>query len=118
LTEDPKPIEPVRQTAESLGGCETLTTKDIDDLRAGTRRVSALMSDMDWHSPEEIRWAAGSKGQPATEGLRRLRELRAVIGVEVEKRRRPGTRFWEYRIVYKDTVPTPKKVHERQHTLF
>ena len=91
-------IVPVKKTAQSLGGEWTLTDKDLSDLKAGTLRVADLMKDGGWYSPDQIRRAAGKNGAPATEGLRRLRELRSIDGVEIEKRRRQNTRCWEYRV--------------------
>lgn len=81
----------------ALGGLGILTDKDLDELSAGTRRVYFLMSDKRWHYSGEIRKAAGKDGNPASEGLRRLRELRDHFSIEKE-RRGPG-RCWAYRLV-------------------
>ena len=91
-------LSPVEQTAKSLGGEDILTSKDLSDLKAGTARVANLMKDGGWYTPDQIREAAGKNGAPATEGLRRLRELRCIEGVAIHKRRRSDTRCWEYRI--------------------
>ena len=60
-----------------LGGEGILTPDDIPELKAGTRRVWALMQDGQFHSAQEIMGAAGKGDIPAMEGLRRMRELRA-----------------------------------------
>jgi len=79
-----------------LGGEGILTPEDIPELKAGARRVLALMRDSRFHSAEEIMVAAGKGGVPAMEGLRRMRELRAH-GFDVEKEM-VGTRRWMYRL--------------------
>jgi len=79
-----------------LGGEGILTPDDVPELKAGTRRVLTLMSDGQYHSAQEVLVAAGKDGIPATEGLRRLRELRAH-GFDVEKER-TGNRQWMYRL--------------------
>lgn len=80
----------------SLGGQGILNAKDIKELSAACQRVLELMSDGQWYGAEEIRLAAGSDGVPASEGLRRMRELKALFNIE---RRRAGDgRNFEYRI--------------------
>jgi len=69
-----------------------MSDQDLSDLKRGVREVWMLMKDGEWHSPETIITVSGGR-----EGLRRMRELRHY-GLEVEKRRRPETRYWEYRI--------------------
>ena len=85
-------------TAESLGGGETVNPLDLAELKAGTRRVAALMLDGHWHGPDAICAAAGAGDASAREGLRRLRELRRVPGVRVEKVRVGEGRNWLYRL--------------------
>jgi len=85
-------------TAELLGGRGILTPRDLDELRAGTRCVAELMLDEQWHGPDAICCAAGMKGTPAREGLRRLRELRKLPGVLIEKKRVSEGRQWVYRL--------------------
>lgn len=88
------------QFLEQVGARGILTPDDLTDLRAGTKRVAFLLADGEWRSAEEIREAAGKPGKPATEGLRRARELRAIPGVTLERRRaREGSREFFYRIV-------------------
>ena len=94
-----RPVSPKQQTIQSLGGSGILTDADMAELRAGTQRVAAMMPNGLWYTPEAIRMAAGTDGYPATEGLRRLRELRAIKGVNIEKRRTGGGRRWEYRLI-------------------
>lgn len=82
-----------------LGAHGILTPSDLDDLSAGCQRVLALISDNRWHSAEAIRVAAGENGIPASEGLRRLRELRQA-GIKIEMRKcAMGARLFEYRMV-------------------
>ena len=80
-----------------LGGEGVLTPEDIPELKAGTRRVLALMLDGRFHSAQEIMLAAGRDGVPAMEGLRRMRELRGH-GFDLEKER-VGNRQWMYRLI-------------------
>lgn len=82
-------------TARSLGGEATLSPKDLKELSIGCERVYTLMKDGNWHAAMNICYAAGN-GSFATEGLRRLRELRGA-GIEIEKRRGAG-RLFEYRL--------------------
>ena len=84
----------IEKDLKRLGGVGILTDKDLAELSEGVRRVYALMSDMAWHSAEDIRLAAGN-GRPASEGLRRLRELRERVNIV--KKRDQG-RNWCYRI--------------------
>ena len=93
--------------AKVLGGAGTLTDEDIEELKGGVRRVALLMHDGLWHSAEEVRLAAGTNGVPASEGLRRLRSLRARFGIEVEKRRVGEGRGFEYRVVENIPPDTP-----------
>lgn len=72
----------------------TMTQKDAAELKAGVRRVQALMQDGHWHDAEAIIAASGVR-----EGLRRMRELRAQ-GYRIEKRRVQDSRNWQYRLTY------------------
>jgi len=74
---------------------------ELEDLTAGCRRVYLLMKDGRWHSASAIRLAAGGGDQEASEGLRRLREIRQ-IGCTFEKRRIEDSRLFEYRLVDPD----------------
>ena len=96
LDPDPEVPNPEQHTVEALGGCGILTEKDLKDLGQGVRRVYTLMCDGKWHTDVEIRRAAGINGTEATEGLRRMRELRKC-GVYIE-RELYGNRRWCYRI--------------------
>lgn len=85
-------------------GTHGLEATDIPKLKAGALRVYNLMEDGEWHDANEIRMAAGQNGTPASEGLRRLRDLRPrldAIGKFVNVRRKSG-RLYEYRIEDKD----------------
>jgi len=64
-------------------------------LSPSCQRVLDLMVDGYWHTPDEIRQAAGKHGTPASEGLRRLRSLREHFTVECQ---RVEGSFFIYRI--------------------
>src|SRR3990167_10765378 len=81
------------ETAKSLGGESALSSADIGELDESTMRVFDLMRDGLWHTPEDIRRAAGKDGVPASVGLRRMRSLRNVF--KIEKKRLRG-RTWLY----------------------
>lgn len=78
-----------------LGGEGILNTTDLDDLKAGVRRVFDLMQDGDWYDRNAICLAAGTDGIPAYEGMRRMRELREWFTVE---RKRLDGRYFVYRL--------------------
>ena len=71
----------------------TLTCQDMKDFNESQMRVFELMSDGNWHDAIAIRAAA-----QGSEGLRRLRELRAK-GYVIDKRKTAGGgRLLEYRM--------------------
>lgn len=76
-----------------------LTLNDLAQLKKGTLRVLKFMSDGLWHNAAAIREAAGDCHMPASEGLRRMRELRPK-GIYVDKRRIGKSRLWDYRLVW------------------
>jgi len=81
---------------EWLGGI-ALRKTDMPALTAGCLRVFAVLRDFQWHQADEIRDVAGTPGAPASEGLRRMRELRRVY--EIDKRRVGDTRLYEYKLL-------------------
>lgn len=81
-----------------LGAHGILTDSDVPELNAAVGRVLMLMSDQAWHTSEEIKNVAGKDGIPASEGLRRMRELRRY-GCEIERRRSENGRLFEYRMI-------------------
>ena len=87
-----------------LGGVGILTAHDLTDLSAGVVRVYNLMKDGRWHRAEEIRLAAGKGGEEASEGLRRLRELRQWF--EIDRERDDG-RLFRYRLIPLSHPPSP-----------
>ena len=93
----------------ALGGEGIISPEDLKALRAAKARVALLMNDGLWHSARRIRLAAGVNGREASEGLRRLRELRGLLGVEIEKRRSSFVRSWEYRLMRK-----PQSHHQQE----
>ena len=82
------------------GAIGILSQADVDALKAGAHRVYGLMRGGDWHTPEQIDLAAGKGGIPARAGLRRMRDLRDLPGVTIERRHVGGRRF-EYRMAVK-----------------
>ena len=87
------------QWMRAHGGEGSITLDEVPELKSGVERVHHLMKDGEWHTAEEVRIAAGTDGVPASEGLRRLRDLRSRYGLSVEKRRLKDSRFFEYRVV-------------------
>ena len=102
------PNEILALSAAALGGEGLLTGADLAELNEGARRVGALMADGDWHNAIEIRAVAGAGEDSASEGLRRLRELRAIPGVSLQ-RKSLGNRLWAYRVTRGDTAPEPSQ---------
>jgi len=94
---NPKAVK--QKSAKALGGAGILTQRDLVELSAGAKRVADMMGDGLWYEADEIRTAAGENGRPASEGLRRLRELRDLPGIVVDKMKKPGaSRIWLYRL--------------------
>jgi len=80
---------------------EILSHKDVTDMKKATARVFYLLSDLEWHSAESIRVAAGKEGAPASEGLRRLRDLRKPLrtyGLTIKKAKLHEARLFYYRL--------------------
>lgn len=80
----------------ALGGEGILVASDLFDFGAAEVRVALLLDDGLWHSADEIRMAAGKDGNPASEGLRRLRSVRSQLegkGYKFERRRGDGRNF-------------------------
>lgn len=96
MNELPPSVDPVRHR-KALGGDGILTREDLAEFNRATLRVLSIMRDGEWHSSQEIRLAAGNWEREASEGLRRMRELRPM-GWTVEKRRVRGTGKFEYRL--------------------
>lgn len=97
---DPSPLVGESDRMKTLGGAGVLTEKDLRDLGAACIRVYLLMRDGAWHSADTIRAAAGKNGLPASEGLRRMRELRKFFNIE--RRRIHDSRLFEYRLTKRD----------------
>ena len=87
------------QKIRALGGEGILNEKDIADFSDATQRVLALMADGCWCGADVIRDAAGKNGTPATEGLRRMRELRKFFNIE--KARDRAFRSFTYRLTFR-----------------
>lgn len=98
-----RPEEVKPKPAVFLGGEGILNDQDLVELSEGAKRVAVLLGDGQWHSADAIRMAAGKGGIPASEGLRRARELRDIEGVTLERRRGEG-RLFEYRVTRADSV--------------
>jgi len=78
-----------------LGGDGILSRQDVADLRNQRARVLYLMLDCEWHTANEVIAAAGGR-----EGLRRMRELREIPYVEIDRQRIAGHRDFRYRLTY------------------
>jgi len=76
-----------------LGGIGILNPADLPGLDSQKGRVLRLMLDRDWHDAPEILSISGGM-----EGLRRLRELRDLPKVTVERKRMTGNRLFKYRL--------------------
>lgn len=81
-----------------LGGAGILSRQDIADLRTQRARVLYLMLDGEWHSADIIITASGGR-----EGLRRMRELREIPNVTIERKTGPSRNF-KYRLNYKSGI--------------
>ena len=82
-----------------IGGLGILRRSDISDLRSQRAKVLYLMMDGLWHQANDIIMAA--KGR---EGLRRMRELREIPYVSIERQRIMGKRDFMYRLVYEPGI--------------
>lgn len=91
--EKAKPRETPQRYIASVGGEGILKPSDVADLNAAEMRVLNLMRDGRWHSADEIIRVAGQR-----EGLRRMRRLRILPGVDIEMRRISESRNYEYRL--------------------
>lgn len=83
------------------GATGLLESVDAERLTAAARRVLKLMADGQSHDADEIRLVAGNGEKPASEGLRRLRDLRPILalkGLIVTKQRQGTGRLFVYRI--------------------
>ena len=76
---------------------KTFSRQTHKNLNPAQKRVYSLMRKGTWTSADSIKLAAGVEGTPASEGLRRMRELRDWF--IVQKRRSVGTTQYEYRLV-------------------
>ena len=81
-----------------LGGQGILQRADLIDLQTQRARVLWLMLDGLWHTATEIiTWSHGR------EGLRRMRELREIPHMSIERRRLKGRDFM-YRLKYQPGI--------------
>jgi len=85
------------RSLRAIGAEFDLGETDLRELNAAVERVYDLMRDCEWYSRAEICLAAGTGGVPASEGLRRMRALRALF--VLTKERDGDRREWRYRIV-------------------
>jgi hypothetical protein len=76
--------------------------EEVRKLDLGARKVFMLMANGHWHHPDNICMAAGSKGEPHKEGLRRMRQLRILFSIE--KTRPEGTSIFWYRLARRELV--------------
>ncbi len=89
------------KSLKAIGGVGVLTRSDLTEIREASKRVAELMADGQWYSADALKMTAGKDDEPATEGLRRMRELREIPGIDIEKEKIPGTRKWRYRLTRK-----------------
>ena len=81
---------------KKLGGEGILKLEDVADLKNQRAKVLALMLDGYWHSANSIIHASGGR-----EGLRRMRELREIPHVTIERSANPlAKRDFRYRLNY------------------
>ena len=88
------------QRIKALGGIGILTKADIHDLNTQKMRVLWLMMDGCWHQAGEVINVSGGR-----EGLRRLRELREIPNVAIERKAHPSAasssrRDFMYKLIY------------------
>jgi len=81
---------------KKLGGDGILTKRDVADLKSQRARVLYLMLDGGWHLASQIIQTSGGR-----EGLRRLRELREIPNVTIERTKAYQSRDFMYRLVYR-----------------
>lgn len=84
------------KTLREIGAIGVLGKEELKELSNSTQRVFELMKDGVWYNSWEIREAAGKNGVEASEGLRRLRELRRLYIVERRRIRNSG--IFQYRL--------------------
>jgi len=92
-------VVPPTKSLKAIGAEGILTASDLVDLSEGKRRVARLMNDGRWYTSDQIKTAAGTGGVQASEGLRRMRELREIDGVDIRRERIEDSRLWRYRLV-------------------
>lgn len=92
------------QSLKEIGAVGILEPHELQELGAGVQRVFNLMRTGAWYNAVEICAVAGMGGIPASEGLRRMRELRPHF--DIERRRIHGSRMFEYRLRDKWARPT------------
>lgn len=87
----------------SLGGIGILNPRDLPDLDSQKGQVLKYMLDQKWHAGPDIVFVAGG-----SEGLRRLRELRTMPHISIDRKRITERRCFAYRLT----------IGERQQELF
>lgn len=93
--------ESVQQWLASHQASGLVFATEVKDMKRASARIFMLLSDRQWHSADEIRLAAGKNSIPASEGLRRLRDLRKVLkqyDLEIELRRYNNSKMFYYRL--------------------
>lgn len=91
-------IDAIHRSIRKLGGEGILTIDDIDDFSEAKKRIFTYMSDGEWHDGYDIKIAATPGDRPMPSGLRRMRELRDLEGVQIDRRRPDEGREFEYRL--------------------
>lgn len=93
--------ESVTQWLAAHGATGILFANEVKEMKRASARVFLLLSDREWHSAAEVRQVAGRNGHPASEGLRRLRDLRKVLGkhgLEIVHQRLADSALFYYRL--------------------
>jgi hypothetical protein len=84
---------------KKLGGQGILKKSDVVFLKSQRARVLFLMMDGHWHLAGQIIKASGGR-----EGLRRMRELREIPNVTIDRERAYQSRDFMYRLIYKPGI--------------
>lgn len=100
-----------------IGAIGILDAEDIPELRAQKLRVFNFMLDGGWYTRPEIELAAGGGNVPAAEGMKRMRELRDIPGVVIDRSKRvSGRRQWHYQMRFVDPTTQVRRLPERIKT--
>jgi hypothetical protein len=77
-----------------------LQHSEVKDMKKASARIFYLLADLQWHDAEAIRNVAGKNGILASEGLRRMCDLRKPLqqyNIKIKKARLYNSRNFYYR---------------------